>query len=125
MKCIAENYLCTDLIQFQRAHGFDGAVGTDRHEYRGFNDAMVECQATASCGATGLQQLKFHDIFSGASKGCGSIVGIAAFAKRMPEPPSLRVQPQFVRHEINLQIGNKFQILFSTAPQHDFWNYVK
>ena len=45
---VAEDDLGLDVVQVLRGHGFDRAVGTDGHEYGGFDAAVVEFQCTAA-----------------------------------------------------------------------------
>ena len=49
VESVAQNDLRVDLIEFQRRHGFHGAVSAHWHEDRRLHDAMVEFQGAAAC----------------------------------------------------------------------------
>jgi hypothetical protein len=46
--------LGAELLEFERVEGFDRALGADRHEDRGFDDAVRQAQGSASGGAGGV-----------------------------------------------------------------------
>ncbi len=60
MEGIAEDDLRVDIVEFQRRHRLNRTVGANRHEYRRFDDAMVQGQTTATGVAVGFQKRIFH-----------------------------------------------------------------
>ena len=62
MEGIAEADLCADLGEVARRHRLDRAVGADRHEDRGLDDAVVQGQRAAAGGAVGGNQFKMHGL---------------------------------------------------------------
>ena len=67
---VAQDDLRAHFLQAAWHHALDGAVGAHRHEDGGFNDAVVQRQAPASCvaagiaavgvGGVGVEQFKFQ-----------------------------------------------------------------
>ena len=58
VKGVAQNNLCAHVMQARWHHAFDGAVCADRHEYRRFNNAVVQRQAAASCERAQVSALR-------------------------------------------------------------------
>ena len=62
VKGIAEDDLSVDLLEFQRRHCLDRAVGADWHEDRRLDHTVVQFDAAATGFAVGIKQGKFkHD----------------------------------------------------------------
>ncbi|MPN22683.1 hypothetical protein SDC9_170066 [bioreactor metagenome] len=57
---VAEADLGADVVQRLGGHGLDRAVGTDRHEDGGLDDAVVQRQRAAPGGAIGFQKFELH-----------------------------------------------------------------
>ncbi|GHU23072.1 hypothetical protein AGMMS50243_23840 [Betaproteobacteria bacterium] len=53
VKSVAKADLRPGVGERRRGHGLDRAVSADRHERRGVDDAMIECDAPAAGGLTG------------------------------------------------------------------------
>ena len=61
---IAEHDVGADVLQLDRRHRLDRAIGADRHEGRGFHRAVGQRQGAAAGEAVGFVQVKFHDFLS-------------------------------------------------------------
>ncbi len=60
MKGIAQNNLRVILAQFVGVYGFHAAISPYRHKDRGFDNAMIQGNASAPRGAIGRQQFKMQ-----------------------------------------------------------------
>ena len=63
MESVAQYDLGIELLEFSRADRFNRAVGTDRHENRRVDHAVLECHPPAAGATVGRQQFKFHSCF--------------------------------------------------------------
>ena len=60
VKGVAKDDLGTGFVQAVGRHGLDGAVGSNRHENRGFDGAVVEAECSATGVTAGFVQGKFE-----------------------------------------------------------------
>jgi hypothetical protein len=58
VKRVAKYDLRAYLQQLVGQHGFDGAIGADRHKDRRFHHAVIEGHATTASLAVGREELK-------------------------------------------------------------------
>ena len=61
MKRVAEQDMCTDIADFIRRKGLDGAIGAHWHKGRSLHLAMDEAYSAAPRGTVLLVKDKFHD----------------------------------------------------------------